>query len=385
MNIQKISEEIESLEVYRKFVDVTRSIAQVKELRVKGLISRRSAYWSALQEAAFDTFDALRTCPPSETELTQSKHRCDPQGRWESSLTPSDSVQSLLTDSAAGATGLQRCLPSAIPAGSGTSVLMLVIGSSQGMCGDFHRKLIARLEEGSPATGGQTPRVVACLGTRTRNSIARLRMPSTTLIRHPVPDCGIVDELSGLDIYLEERSGAGRTPTDDELRKAREMSGRARRLARFLLGTYLKGHLDLQDGDAGAIPVNSICLMYNRVDDKSAVRSADTQVEQILPLTLTPPSSSLRDPFGRTLAAEPSLPLGAAILLPAYIESCLEQALMLSSRAEHAIRRQETTEASHSLEEMIDQKTLEKRKARREKITKQLVELISASEAYEQR
>ena len=84
------------------------------------------------------------------------------------------------------------------------------------------------------------------------------------------------------------------------------------------------------------------------------------------------------------MLGEPSLSLSAAVLLRTHIETSLEHAIMQSSRAEHAIRRQETTEASHSLEEMIEEKTMQKRKARRERITKQLVELIFSAEAYEQ-
>lgn len=379
MNIQQIAEEIESLEIYRKFVDVTRSIAQVKELRVRALISRREPFWLAIQDAAYDSLEALRVTGEQNPEAAGHTQQCDPDGRWEQQcLSPSVSHPV----AAAGAfpyADLQRCLaPMPSPSLAGQApALIIVAGSNQGLCGDFHRKLMSSLERESAGA-------VLCLGRRTRNSVARMRLPHLTLVPRPVPGAGFADELSGLDSYpggsTERVSGTAQTPPLHQPSTAHAV----RLLAQTALAAFLNGRFMCAGLPEDGLPVSQVRIVYIEAADRETARTAVVRVRQVLPIETHLLAGRAEDCFGRRVLVEPSLSLGAAVLLPAYVESCIEHALLHSSRAEHAIRRQETTEASHSLEELIDQKSLEKRKARRERITRQLVELISAAEAYEE-
>ena len=68
-------------------------------------------------------------------------------------------------------------------------------------------------------------------------------------------------------------------------------------------------------------------------------------------------------------------------LLPRYIESQLRQAIFESLTAEFAARRVAMIAASENAEEIIGELTQTYNRARQEAITKELLEVVSGSEA----
>jgi F-type H+-transporting ATPase subunit gamma len=78
---------------------------------------------------------------------------------------------------------------------------------------------------------------------------------------------------------------------------------------------------------------------------------------------------------------EPSSEAIFANLLPKYIESQLRQAIFESLTAEFAARRVAMIAASENAEEIIDELTRSYNRARQEAITKELLEVVSGSEA----
>ncbi len=78
---------------------------------------------------------------------------------------------------------------------------------------------------------------------------------------------------------------------------------------------------------------------------------------------------------------EPSSEAIFSNLLPRYIESQLRQAILESLTAEFAARRVAMIAASENAEEIIDELTQTYNRARQEAITKELLEVISGSEA----
>jgi F-type H+-transporting ATPase subunit gamma len=362
MNIRIISDEIESLRVYRQFVDVMRSIAQVKQLRVRRLLVERDEYWRAIAYAAFETFEAFDrfTKRPSSPPSSQNQW-FDPAGGWAAGSAAL--VASILRDpeGETSSDALRRCLQGS-PAAQPGGVLLLVVGSHRGLCGDFDRRLIAKLRE----CAEREKRIsVVCAGSRTRNAIDRSRIQGVDLVRE-FSGTGGIDRLSGLDLFSSE------------------VHQQVKSFGEALLEAFCRGRMELPGSGGSVSPVNGVRIIHNRTRNDATTHSVDTADTQILPPLPPPIEPRPRDPLGRQLLCEPSVPLNTAVLLSAYVGSCLQRAFLESSRTEHEIRYRETTEASHSLEEMIEGKTMEMRKARRERITRQLVELISAADAYEQ-
>ncbi len=78
---------------------------------------------------------------------------------------------------------------------------------------------------------------------------------------------------------------------------------------------------------------------------------------------------------------EPSSEAIFSSLLPRYIESQLRQAIFESLTAEFAARRVAMIAASENAEEIIDELTQTYNRARQEAITKELLEVVSGSEA----
>ncbi len=78
---------------------------------------------------------------------------------------------------------------------------------------------------------------------------------------------------------------------------------------------------------------------------------------------------------------EPSSEAIFSNLLPRYIESQLRQAIFESLTAEFAARRVAMIAASENAEEIIDELTQTYNRARQEAITKELLEVVSGSEA----
>jgi F-type H+-transporting ATPase subunit gamma len=78
---------------------------------------------------------------------------------------------------------------------------------------------------------------------------------------------------------------------------------------------------------------------------------------------------------------EPSSEAIFSKLLPKYLECQLRQAIFESLTAEYASRRMAMIAASENAEEIIDDLTQVYNKARQEAITKELLEVVSGSEA----
>lgn len=120
--------------------------------------------------------------------------------------------------------------------------------------------------------------------------------------------------------------------------------------------------------------VDEVFLLYNEF------RSAATQrvvVSRLLPLE--PPPAE--DAGATEFLFEPSPEAVLARLLPRHVEVQVYRALMESVAAEHGARMTAMDNATKNASEMIDVLTLQFNKARQERITRELLEIVGGAEA----
>jgi len=113
---------------------------------------------------------------------------------------------------------------------------------------------------------------------------------------------------------------------------------------------------------------DEIHLFYTKF--KTVMKSDPARV-RLLPL----------ENIGADTGVEPSSEAIFSKLLPKYLECQLRQAIFESLTAEYASRRVAMIAASENAEEIIDDLTQVYNKARQEAITKELLEVVSGSEA----
>jgi len=124
--------------------------------------------------------------------------------------------------------------------------------------------------------------------------------------------------------------------------------------------------------------VDEVHLLYNEFKSVATQRVA---VEQLLPIR------PAEVPEGRPVVEflfEPSPSAVLERLLPKHIEVQVYRALMESIAAEYGARMTAMENATRNASEMIDLLTLQFNKARQERITKELLEIVGGAEALRQ-
>lgn len=124
--------------------------------------------------------------------------------------------------------------------------------------------------------------------------------------------------------------------------------------------------------------VDEVELVFNEF--RSAV-SQRVVVERILPIE-APPAAA--DESAVDFIFEPSPAVILASLLPKHVEVQVYHALLESVAAEYGARMTAMDNATKNASEMIDLLTIQFNKARQERITKELLEIVSGAEALRQ-
>jgi len=124
--------------------------------------------------------------------------------------------------------------------------------------------------------------------------------------------------------------------------------------------------------------VDEVHLVYNEFKSVATQRVA---VEQLLPIqpAIVPADASIVE-----FIFEPSPSAVLERLLPKHVEVQIYRALMESLAAEYGARMTAMENATRNASEMIDLLTLQFNKARQEKITKELLEIVGGAEALRQ-
>jgi F-type H+-transporting ATPase subunit gamma len=141
----------------------------------------------------------------------------------------------------------------------------------------------------------------------------------------------------------------------------------AQELANELMRTYLEGEVD------------EVHLMYNEFRSVAVQR---VRREQLLPIE----SDTAAAGQGTTAdyIYEPSAEGILASLLPRHVTTQVFRALMESIAGEHGARMTAMESASKNAREMIEVLTIQFNKARQERITKELLDIVGGAEALRQ-
>jgi F-type H+-transporting ATPase subunit gamma len=121
--------------------------------------------------------------------------------------------------------------------------------------------------------------------------------------------------------------------------------------------------------------VDRVQLLYNEFRSAASQRVA---VETLLPIRS---ASAPEETAGVEYLFEPSPQAILADLLPRHVETQVYRALMESLAAEYGARMTAMDNAAKNASEMIDLLTIQFNKARQERITKELLEIVSGAEA----
>ena len=141
----------------------------------------------------------------------------------------------------------------------------------------------------------------------------------------------------------------------------------ASELADYFMQQYLDGEVD------------EVHLVYNEFRSVAVQRPVR---EQLLPIP--------RKTEGEAAAAAGRLPLRAGSeaildeLLPRHVRTQVFRALMESLAGEYGARMTAMEAATKNAKEMIDVLTIQYNKARQEKITKELLDIVGGAEALKQ-
>jgi F-type H+-transporting ATPase subunit gamma len=142
----------------------------------------------------------------------------------------------------------------------------------------------------------------------------------------------------------------------------------AQELARELMAAYL------------AEEVDEVYLMYNEFRSVAVQR---VKRERLLPID---PATQADETAGTTIdyIYEPSADAILGALLPRHITTQVFRALMESVAGEHGARMTAMESATKNAKEMIDLLTIQYNKARQERITKELLDIVGGAEALRQ-
>jgi F-type H+-transporting ATPase subunit gamma len=142
----------------------------------------------------------------------------------------------------------------------------------------------------------------------------------------------------------------------------------AQELAGELMASYLGGEVD------------EVHLMYNEFRSVSVQRVTR---QQLLPIEAEATEPGHAAPAGDYIF-EPSPEAILSALLPRHVTTQVFRALMESIAGEYGARMTAMESASKNAKEMIDVLTIQYNKARQERITKELLDIVGGAEALRQ-
>jgi F-type H+-transporting ATPase subunit gamma len=142
----------------------------------------------------------------------------------------------------------------------------------------------------------------------------------------------------------------------------------AQELAGQLMQDYLTGEVD------------EVHLLYNEFRSVAVQR---VRREQLLPIE-SAPAASEGPATGGDYLYEPSVEGILAALLPRHVTTQVYRALMESVAGEYGARMTAMESASKNAKEMIEVLTIQYNKARQERITKELLDIVGGAEALRQ-
>jgi F-type H+-transporting ATPase subunit gamma len=214
----------------------------------------------------------------------------------------------------------------------GPRKLYVVITADKGLCGAFNSNVVRRATELLRASGEGEAALLA-VGRKARDFFRRRPWP----IR--AERIGLLDRLGFAD---------------------------ARQLARELVEAYL--------GDE----VDEVWLVFNEFRSVAVQRVVAARL-----LPIEPPAGA--EPAGEGPAVdylyEPDAETILAALLPRHVEVQLYRALLESAAGEHGARMSAMEAATKNAQEMIGILTIQYNKARQERITKELLDIVGGAEA----
>ena len=106
--------------------------------------------------------------------------------------------------------------------------------------------------------------------------------------------------------------------------------------------------------------------------------------QQLLPIEPPPPAAEAGGIGGEDYIYEPSPDAILASLLPRHVTTQVFRALMESVAGEYGARMTAMEAATKNAKEMIDLLTIQYNKARQERITKELLDIVGGAEALRQ-
>jgi len=218
---------------------------------------------------------------------------------------------------------------------SGNRRLLLVVSGDRGLCGGFNSAILRRATELLRAARQEEVRLTLLVVGRKARDFFRRRGEVEIRSEH----AGIFDTLA---------------------------YGHAARIAREATGAFLGDEVDRVD------------LLYNEF------KSAATQRLVVEPLLPIRPAPASEEAPSADFEFEPSPEAVLASLLPRHVEVAVFHALMESFAAECGARMTAMDNATRNASEMIDLLTLQFNKARQERITNELLEIVSGAEALRQ-
>jgi F-type H+-transporting ATPase subunit gamma len=141
----------------------------------------------------------------------------------------------------------------------------------------------------------------------------------------------------------------------------------AQELADFFIAQYLEGEVD------------EVHLVYNEFRSVAVQRPVRVQ---LLPIVGGEGQGSAAEPVDYLYEPGPEAILGD--LLPRHVRTQVYRALMESVAGEYGARMTAMEAATKNAKEMIDLLTIQYNKARQEKITKELLDIVGGAEALRQ-
>ena len=140
---------------------------------------------------------------------------------------------------------------------------------------------------------------------------------------------------------------------------------RARELAAPLMQAYLADEVD------------EVWLVFNEFRSIAVQRAV---AERLLPVQ-TGPAAAAGDGAGVEYLYEPDAATILDAMLPRHVEVQVYRALLESSAGEHGARMTAMEAATRSAQELIGLLTVQYNKARQERITKELLDIVGGAEA----
>lgn len=211
--------------------------------------------------------------------------------------------------------------------------ILVVVAADKGLCGAFNSNIMRRSLEVLRGTGGEVAVTLVVVGRKARDFYRR--RPYTVRSEQ----FGFFDRLA----YAH-----------------------AAALGQELVNAYAAEETD------------EIQLVYNEF---KSVTTQRVVVERLLPIEPLPPPQEFA---ALDFIYEPSPAAILEGLLPKHIEVQVYRALMESLAGEYGARMTAMDAATKNASEMIDLLTLQFNKARQERITKELLEVVGGAEALRQ-